>query len=790
MRILVVSPTPSHPQDAGNRARIHAVLTGLKSAGHSITLCLLDREKVAAEHLDSMRRDWDELILVPHDRGLEKPSLGGRFGLDDWIQPALEEALVALAARRPAFDMVLVEYVFLSRAFTFFPQPNLRFPAPVLKVLDTHDQFGGRDDHLRAIGLAPSFFFTTEAEEARGFARADLVLAIQEEERQAFEAYSPAPVLTLGHIPAGDRPLLPPRAPDGRFVIGYLGSANPMNTRALDRFLAALDLPALAAAGAEIRVAGSAARHLVAGPGLVPLGLVADPDDLYAQVDLVVNPHEGGTGLKIKTVEALSRGRPVIGTAEAFAGLEPQAAWHAAADARALAALAMRAVAEPALRARIAEDSARLWTRYATQVAAEQRRLASPAALRHAALRPRTLLVTDLRFWEERLGNHARIAALARAARAEMDLDLFFLGSMSEAERAQAQALLGGRARLFPTGPLPPTPDAKLPRGMTPFERRSTIASALPIFAQHLATHPPDAVVFEYIRLSWLRHAITQPVMTVIDTHDIMSTRVRNFDHFGRRHFIQIGAAEELQILSAFDLILAIQQEEFRWLEALLPNRVLMAPHVLPPGRRASGNGDDKLRIGFIGGDSPMNRDGLAWLLDQVWPAVAPLGAELHVAGEVCTAMPVGRAGVVLHGSVERPEDFLATLDIGVNPVFYGGGLKIKTVEYLCHGLPSVLTAEALYGISGGAGTAYHLASDRGGFVAALAELVLDTARRARMGDAALAFGRRHFGPAALAPAMRSLAGLARGVARPMPQAPLAASAPTMPNPVAAGPAA
>ncbi len=767
MRILVVSPTPSHPQDAGNRARIHAVLSDLKAAGHRITLCLLDREKIAPEHFESMRNTWDELILVPHDRALEKPSLGARFGLDDWVQPALEEELATLAVRRPGFDMVLVEYVFLSRAFTFFPPPNLRAPAPVLKLLDTHDQFGGRDKRLRELGLAPSFFFTTQAEEARGFARADLVLAIQDEERAAFEAYSPKPVLTLGHIPAGNRPQLPPRAPDGRFVVGYLGSSNPMNTRALDRFLAALDLPALAAAGAEIRIAGSAAKHLAPAPGLSLMGPVQDPDELYAQVDLVVNPHEGGTGLKIKTVEALSRGRPVAGTAEAFAGLEPEAACHAATDAAALARLVQGAALDPALRPGISAASAVLWQRYAARVAAEQRQLASPAMLRLAMNRPRMLLATDLRFWEERLGNHARIASLARAARTEMDLDLFFIGTMSAPERDHAKALLGGRSRVFPTGALPATPDARLPPGLTPFERRSTIASVLPLFAQHLAANPPDAVVLEYIRLSYLRHAIHQPVLTVLDTHDIMSLRARNFAHFGRRHFIEISVQEELQILSGFDQLLAIQQDEFHWLEALLPGRVMLAPHVVQPVPRAVGPAEGPVRIGFLGGDSPMNRDGLVWLLDQVWPAIAPLGAELHVAGAACAAVPPGRPGVVLHGAVPRPEDFLATLHIGVNPVFYGGGLKIKTVEYLSHGLPSVLTAEALYGISGGAGEAYALAEDRAGFVAALAALVLDPAARARMGDAALAFGRRHFAPAALAPAMRNLAGLARGVARP-----------------------
>jgi hypothetical protein len=35
------------------------------------------------------------------------------------------------------------------------------------------------------------------------------------------------------------------------------------------------------------------------------------------------------------------------------------------------------------------------------------------------------------------------------------------------------------------------------------------------------------------------------------------------------------------------------------------------------------------------------------------------------------------------------------------------------------------------------------------------------------MGEAAFAFGRRHFGPAALAPAMRAIATLARGVPEP-----------------------
>lgn len=764
MRVLVVSPTPSHPQDAGNRARIHALLSALKAAGHAIHLCLLLRENPSPAALDTMRAAWDEVVAVPHDRAQERRSLGELNALDDWITPEAEAAFAALAAREPGFDLVLVEYVFLSRAFEFFPRH-------VPRVLDTHDIFAGRASRLAALGLENRFFATTEAEETRGLDRADLVLAIQAEEAAELAGRTRAVVTTLGHLPWPDRPPLPPRAPEGPVAIGYLGSANPLNTRALGRFLAALDPPALAGAGGEVVVAGAAAQGLPPGPGLRPLGPVAEADTLLAAVDLVANPHEGGTGLKIKTVEALARGRAVIGTAEAFAGLPAEAPCHAAADAAEVAALARRAVEEPAFLDEVAAASARLATRYAAEVRAARATLASPAALARLLDRPRLLLATDVPFWQARLGNHQRIAALVGAARLEMDLDLFW-ASAAALDRGAAQAAIGPRGRVF----LPTEGEtAEMPWGLTPFERARFDGRIFAALQRHLVRHPPHALMVQYIRLSWLRRAVAFPEpLTLLDTHDLMSLREANFRHFGREHFLRISTSEELKILVGFDQVLAIQHEEACWLEKLLPGRVILAPHALPALPRARGSTDGVVRIGFLGGDSPMNRDGLRWLLDQAWPAIAPLGAELHVAGGVCASLPPGRRGVVARGEVADHHGFLAGLDIAVNPVFFGGGLKIKTVEYLAHGLPCVLTAEALTGIAGGHARAWLVAADRAELVAALAMLVQDPALRARMGAAAQAHARRHFGPRALEPAMRAIAGLARGVARAEPASPLA----------------
>ncbi len=758
MRILVISPTPSHPQDAGNRARIHAVLSGLKAAGHAIHLCLLLRENPSPAALSAMAAAWDELVTVPHDRAREQRGLGALHAIDDWILPEAEAAFATLAAREPGFDLVLVEYVFLSRALEFFSDS-------VVKVIDTHDVFGDRAAKLAALGLENRFFATTPEEEARGLDRAHLVLAIQEEERQRFAWATRAATATLGHLPPDPRPPLPPRGGDGWLAIGYIGSANPLNTRALARLLEALPPGDIAAAGGEMVVAGGAAGALGPDAGLRLLGPVPDADQLYAQVDLVVNPHEGGTGLKIKTVEALARGRPVIGTADAFAGLPAEHSFHAAADAAEVAVQCRRWLADPAFRDDVAAASATLIRRYRLAVEGAAARLASPAGLAGLLDRPRLLVLTDVPFWRVSLGNQARIAAVLDAARASMELDLFFTGHLPGEERAAAQAALGPRGRLFTPEPAGPVEAA--PWGFTPFEKARFDAGLMASLEAHLAAHPPQAVLVEYLRLSWMRLARGMPPLTVLDTHDVMSLRARNFRLFGQDHFIQIPVPEELKILASFGIVLAIQAEEWRWLDRLLPGRILLAPHAVPALPRATGSPPGApLRIGFLGGDSPMNRDGLRWLLDQVWPCIAPLGAELHVAGGVCVEAPRGRPGVVLHGEVAEQHAFLGMLDIAVNPVAYGGGLKIKTVEYLARGLPSVLTAEALFGIAGGAGTAYALAANRAEFVDALAVLVLDPDARARMAEAAFAFGRRHFGPEALAPSLGTIAALARGVPR------------------------
>jgi hypothetical protein len=55
---------------------------------------------------------------------------------------------------------------------------------------------------------------------------------------------------------------------------------------------------------------------------LVVLGYVKDIADYYLKADFVINPVFSGSGMKTKTIEALKFGKTIVGTAEAFIGIE------------------------------------------------------------------------------------------------------------------------------------------------------------------------------------------------------------------------------------------------------------------------------------------------------------------------------------------------------------------------------------------------------------------------------------------------------------------------------------
>ena len=374
--ILVLAPMPAAPVSAGNRRRLAATCEALTRGGFAIDLAYYAHEdqiyRRFGQHpptdLLDMEAAFRNVFLIEARTVIPLKTRSKAFGIDEWCPDEVGDFVAWYFSAYPGTGAALVNYVFLSRALE-------RVPPGVLKLIDTHDRFAGRQNQYRPFRAEPNFFYTDAAGEAAGLTRADIVLAIQAAEAEYFANLTDRRVLLLPpHFPAQK----PFAGPERVVRIGFLGHGNDPNLFSIGRFIRAWrdgwtpDKP-------ELVIAGEICRSLsgVEGPGVRLLGYLDRLEDFYAQADLVVAPMLMGSGLKMKVGEALSFGRPVIGTEIGLEGFAPVEPAHRCRDAEAVKQ-AVLAVAENAeALARLTRASERLFTRYAeTALAAEAQLIA------------------------------------------------------------------------------------------------------------------------------------------------------------------------------------------------------------------------------------------------------------------------------------------------------------------------------------------------------------------------------------------------------------------------------
>ncbi len=365
-----------------------------------------------------------------------------------------------------------------------------------------------------------------------------------------------------------------------------------------------------------------------------------------------------------------------------------------------------------------------------------------------ALRRSKVTVLTDIPFWESAYGSHSRLQSILSAIASECDLTVFVFKSVGPAVKQQL-ARIDARYHVVSyksyeekaTEPLKP---GRV--GRDPALSDRIVDSWVRSTKRFLARHPQDAVIVEYIDRSYLLDAVPPGTARLLDAHDVMSSRIGVFARFGKVPSIRMSAADEARIMAHYDAIIAISRFDAADISHRLGlRRVLTVPHAIPAKPlyecRPVGR-----RLIFTGANSEPNVDGLRWFLDQVWPVISDR-FELSVVGTVCNSAPPGRPNVTLMGRVDDLDGALAAHDIAVNPVFIGGGLKIKTVDALAAGLPSVNCSEAVRGIGHLAGTALAVADSRNAFIAELLRLRDDPARRQAMSDAALAAVGGSFAP-------------------------------------------
>ena len=180
-----------------------------------------------------------------------------------------------------------------------------------------------------------SDFGRREAAHRRGLARlSSAAQAAMWERRERRERDRYALATTASHddaclirdavwLPTPVRQVVPALRPAGGRRAGLLANFGYWPNRDAYELLVVDWLPELRRQGWTVVVGGYEAGSLAPVAGVENIGPVASLDDFYDQVDLTVAPIRLGAGMKVKVVESLAHGRPVLATPEALTGLPP-----------------------------------------------------------------------------------------------------------------------------------------------------------------------------------------------------------------------------------------------------------------------------------------------------------------------------------------------------------------------------------------------------------------------------------------------------------------------------------
>jgi glycosyltransferase involved in cell wall biosynthesis len=190
---------------------------------------------------------------------------------------------------------------------------------------------------------------------------------------------------------------------------------------------------------------------------------------------------------------------------------------------------------------------------------------------------------------------------------------------------------------------------------------------------------------------------------------------------------MSVSYQEEQFILNHFDAVLAIQKNEYEILRKMLPHKVLLlCPHSVTYDSQYRKSNEIR-NIGFIGADNEANYSGLDWFIKQVWPIVKQLNLNLYIFGKVGDRFQdVCDADESIKNMSDKlsQAEIYSLVDCMINPVFVGGGLKIKTLEALAYGKPLISSKEGSVGIDNQDENGIIVAHNRLEFIESLIKLV------------------------------------------------------------------
>lgn len=323
MKILVVSTVQSHPTSSGSAKFISSYTSLLKNLGNEVYFLhvplVYKDTKESEQGVEESRKFWGNNYFSFRMSLLNKITEKIR----DWFYKkfcnyyascdthyvwGLDRYVNKLDSKYH-FDACLVNYYWLSKL-------NTKINIPKRGII-THDSFtynNLRNNVKSNLNLMPN-------EEAKALQRCPYIFAMQEDEKILFQRLSPKSKVLVNYClyEFHNQPVV------GNHNLVFLSSAFVLNINGLNWFLNDI-FPSiinkypdcrLIIGGGICNVVSELSKH----PNIDLIGYVDDAEDLYKQGDVAINPTYQGTGLKIKTFEAVSYNKVTMAHPHSITGI-------------------------------------------------------------------------------------------------------------------------------------------------------------------------------------------------------------------------------------------------------------------------------------------------------------------------------------------------------------------------------------------------------------------------------------------------------------------------------------
>lgn len=328
MKILIVSKCPTHPTTAGNRWGILAQANSLKSLGADVHFLYVEERAMSKRRLEEYNvilketreywKDrfhhfripiWEKAIFNVKKRWFayrdKRPKCDSYFpyGLINFVNK-LDSKL--------HFDICIVNYYHMTKLLDHISIPK--------KAVFTHDNYTYKDIRLKC---RPGKCDTTaDANEmAKAMQRSLHIFAVQDEEAIFFQQLSP---LSKVYTIYSKYEYKPQSIVNNKNIL-FLSGNNGYNINGIRWFINnVFPLIKEQYPDAKLLIGGaicSVIKDLKDVDGIKLLGFIDNLADFYSLGDIAINPVYQGTGIKIKTFEAISYDKVTLVHPHSMAGI-------------------------------------------------------------------------------------------------------------------------------------------------------------------------------------------------------------------------------------------------------------------------------------------------------------------------------------------------------------------------------------------------------------------------------------------------------------------------------------